>query len=125
MRDLALASGVPPDAVTAEGRSTSTLENAVLSRELLGSTDGPILLVSDPYHLARAWLLFRWAGYGPSVRVFAATGFGHWRPAAWPEIIAWEAAAGWLNLAKIVAWPVGRLFATAGQAPTSATGARS
>ena len=120
MRDLALASGVPPEAVTAEGRSTSTLENAVFSREMLGSTEGPILLVSDPYHLARAGLLFRWAGYGPPVRVFAATSFGQWPPVAWPEIVAWEAAAWWLNLAKVAAWPVGRLLGIAGQAPKPA-----
>jgi uncharacterized SAM-binding protein YcdF (DUF218 family) len=120
MRDLALASGVPPEAVTAEGRSTSTLENAVFSREMLGSSEGPVLLVSDPYHLARAALLFRWAGYGPPVRVFAATSFGHWPPVAWPEIVAWEAAAWWLNLAKVAAWPVGRLLGPAAQAPEPA-----
>jgi uncharacterized SAM-binding protein YcdF (DUF218 family) len=120
MRDLALASGVPPEAATAEGRSASTLENALFSREMLGSTEGPILLVSDPYHLARAWLLFRWAGYGPPVHTFAATSFGHWPPIAWPEIVAWEAAAWWVNLAKVAAWPVGRLVGAAAQAPEPA-----
>ena len=66
MRALAIAEGVPPAAATAESLSESTLQNALFSRAVLGAeADGPVILVSDGFHLARAWLTFRWAGYGP------------------------------------------------------------
>jgi uncharacterized SAM-binding protein YcdF (DUF218 family) len=54
---LALGWGVPPGAIVREERSTSTEENAVLLRELLG--DRSVLVVTDRYHVWRCERVFR------------------------------------------------------------------
>lgn len=104
MRGLAVGIGVPPAATSAESLSRSTLQNALFSRPILGPrADGPVILVSDGFHLARSWLSFRWAGY-PQVALAAATPFGdqpRWRQA---RRVAREALAWWFNLARIGAW---------------------
>lgn len=61
MRDKAIAEGVPPEAVTAEEHSRSTLESALLSREDTGHA-ASIVLVSTGYHLWRAGASMAWAG---------------------------------------------------------------
>ena len=53
-RALALAAGVPPDALLVEDRSVTTFENIAFARPLL---DGPIVLVSNRWHLPRARLI--------------------------------------------------------------------
>lgn len=61
---LAVGAGVPDGRVRRERRSHSTHQNAVFSAELLraeGITD--VVLVSDPYHLARARLEFERLGF--------------------------------------------------------------
>jgi uncharacterized SAM-binding protein YcdF (DUF218 family) len=61
---LAVDAGVPDLRVRRERRSHSTHQNALLSAELLrteGITD--VVLVSDPYHLARARLEFERLGF--------------------------------------------------------------
>lgn len=54
--------GVPADAILCESRSRSTFENIVFARDLLPDSPGPIVLVSDSYHLPRARLIARLAG---------------------------------------------------------------
>jgi len=104
MRALAIAEGVPPAAATAESLSESTLQNALFSRAVLGAeADGPVILVSDGFHLARAWLTFRWAGYGP-VALAAASPFGDQSTAARARRVGRETLAWWFNLARIGAW---------------------
>ena len=50
-------------ALLVEVRSKSTLQNALFTRALLRSgPDTPLVLVTNRYHLPRAWLSFRWAG---------------------------------------------------------------
>lgn len=61
MRDKAIVEGVPPEAITTEEQSNSTLESALLSRGDTGGA-GPILLVSTGYHLWRAGATMAWAG---------------------------------------------------------------
>jgi uncharacterized SAM-binding protein YcdF (DUF218 family) len=103
MRRLAVSLGVPAAATSAETRSQSTLQNALLSRPVLGPlADEPVMLVSDGFHLARAWASFRWAGY-PSVRLAAASAFG---PPPLAEQLHWLAR-------EAVAWPfnIARMFA--------------
>jgi uncharacterized SAM-binding protein YcdF (DUF218 family) len=104
MRALAVALGVPRAATSAENASRSTLQNALFSRPVLGPlADGPVMLVSDGFHLARAWASFRWAGY-PRVRLAAATAFGD-EPL--PEQLRWvarEALAWWFNPARVIAF---------------------
>ncbi len=68
MRDLAVATGVPPDAILLEESAANTHENVVFSSAILrehGWND--ILLVSSPYHMRRAMLTWRRAA--PDVRV--------------------------------------------------------
>ncbi|ROU04183.1 YdcF family protein [Histidinibacterium lentulum] len=61
MRDKAIAEGVPPDLVTAEEHSRSTLESALLSRGETADAD-TIVLVSSGFHLWRAAASMAWAG---------------------------------------------------------------
>jgi uncharacterized SAM-binding protein YcdF (DUF218 family) len=104
MRDLAVSLGVPASVTSAESRSQSTLQNALFSRPVLGPlADEPVMLVTDGFHLARAWASFRWAGYRP-VRVAAASAFG---PPPTAEQLRWlarETLAWWFNLARVAAY---------------------
>jgi uncharacterized SAM-binding protein YcdF (DUF218 family) len=104
MRALAVSLGVPAAATSAESRSQSTLQNALLSRPVLGPlADEPVMLVTDGFHLARAWASFRWAGYRP-VRLAAASAFG---PSPVPDqlrSLARETLAWWFNLPRVAAY---------------------
>lgn len=104
MRRLAVSLGVPAAATSAESRSRSTLQNALFSRTILGPLAGePVMLVTDGFHLARAWASFRWAGYGP-VRLAAASAFGPPPVAGQLRWMAREALAWWFNLARVAAF---------------------
>ncbi|MFO1208195.1 MAG: YdcF family protein [Amaricoccus sp.] len=106
MRALAVALGMPAAVTAVETDSRSTLQNALLSRPVLGPlADGPVMLVSDGFHLARAWASFRWAGYR-QIRLAAATPFGD-EPL--PEQLRWigrEALAWWFNPARVIAFEI-------------------
>ena len=70
--DVAVANGVPREAILLETRSTNTGENVVFSRELLearGINPRRIILVQKPYMERRAYATFlrRWPG--PEARV--------------------------------------------------------
>ena len=118
MRALALDLGVPPAAASAETRSLSTLQNALFSRPVLGPlADRPVILVSDGYHLARAWASFRWAGY-PEVRLAAASAFGVTSPAEQARHLARETLAWWFNLARVAVWEAGTLVRGPDAVPT-------
>jgi uncharacterized SAM-binding protein YcdF (DUF218 family) len=112
MRAAALAAGVPAAATTAESESRSTLENALLSREALGPrADAPVILVSDGYHLARAWASFRWTGYRP-VALSAATAFGEGTLRSRAARVGREALAWWFNLGRVGLWRLAALVGT-------------
>jgi uncharacterized SAM-binding protein YcdF (DUF218 family)/glycosyltransferase involved in cell wall biosynthesis len=71
MRMLAVGQGVPPDAIVVENRSTNTYQNVAFVHEILrerGWTS--VLLVSSPYHMRRALLV--WHKLAPEVRVIPA-----------------------------------------------------
>jgi uncharacterized SAM-binding protein YcdF (DUF218 family) len=104
MADVAIAAGVPREAITVENASRSTLQNALLSRAPLPPEDaGAILLVSDGYHLARAWATFRLAGYRP-VEVSAATAFGKGTFYAQARRVVRESLAWSFNAARLAVW---------------------
>ncbi|MCB1352446.1 MAG: YdcF family protein [Rhodobacteraceae bacterium] len=106
MADVAIAAGVPPSAITVEDTSRSTLQNALLSRPMLPpATTGPIIVVSDGYHLARAWAIFRWVGYR-HVAVSAATSFGDGTARTKLRRIARESLAWSYNFGRIAVWEI-------------------
>lgn len=63
MQAAAVAAGVPSDAILAEAASHSTLQNAILTADLLPPGAGPVVLVTHRFHLPRAWFNFRAQGY--------------------------------------------------------------
>ena len=106
MRDLAISLGVPASAATAESASQSTLQNALMSREVLGPRAGQgVILVTDGFHLARAWASFRWAGYRPA-HLAASSAFGRQSAPDQLRRVAREALAWWFNLARVAAYEV-------------------
>jgi uncharacterized SAM-binding protein YcdF (DUF218 family) len=50
------------EAIRVERRSTSTRENALFTRELLGDAPGRKVLLTSDYHMFRAHRVFRKAG---------------------------------------------------------------
>ena len=62
MRDWLIAQGIPRDAVTIEGRSRSTRENALFTAALVRDIPGPYLLLTSDIHMWRAQRAFRKAG---------------------------------------------------------------
>lgn len=87
MRDLALDAGVPETAIVLEGKSRTTLENAVNAAGIMAEHEWrDALVVTDALHLPRSLLAFRvvgihvrgrssgrpWRGPFPSLWRFAA-----------------------------------------------------
>jgi uncharacterized SAM-binding protein YcdF (DUF218 family) len=70
MRDFLVASGVPSDRVTVEDKSDSTRENAVYTKQLVGSDNKRLVLLTSDYHMFRAFRVFRKAGMNVSPRPF-------------------------------------------------------
>jgi len=71
MRDLAVAQGVPLSAITLEERATNTYENVRFSDQILRARGWrSILLVSSPYHMRRALMV--WHKLAPDVTVTPA-----------------------------------------------------
>jgi uncharacterized SAM-binding protein YcdF (DUF218 family) len=67
MRDLALAAGVPADALILEEASRSTIENFACSRPVLDQLAAHrVLLVTEPWHMTRAMLLAHRHGLYPA-----------------------------------------------------------
>jgi uncharacterized SAM-binding protein YcdF (DUF218 family) len=75
MRHAAAAAGVPDDAILVEAASHSTLQNAILTADLLPPDTGPVILVSHRFHLPRAWFNFRAQGY--EIVALSAPDTGH------------------------------------------------
>ncbi|MEQ9038419.1 MAG: YdcF family protein [Silicimonas sp.] len=103
MRDFAIASGVPEDAILVENASHSTLQNALFTADLpeLDKTQ-PIIIVTHRYHLPRANASFRWAGFEAVTNAAADNVSGF----AFSEPMLWEA----------VKWPLNALRAAAASA---------
>jgi uncharacterized SAM-binding protein YcdF (DUF218 family) len=67
MRDLALAAGVPAEALILEEDSRSTIENFACSRPVLEKLSAQrVLLVTEPWHMTRAMLLAHRHGLYPA-----------------------------------------------------------
>lgn len=108
MAARAIAQGIPEDAISFEGRSQSTLQNAVFSQPMLESANS-IRLVTEGFHLARSWVSFRWTSTrkdGPpaillshSERFRSATPDS---PYGSVKMVLREVVAIWFNLARAV-----------------------
>lgn len=60
MKSLAVALGIPPEAIFLEDNAKNTYENVKFSREIVDQHRWKsILLVSSPYHMARVSLVFK------------------------------------------------------------------
>jgi uncharacterized SAM-binding protein YcdF (DUF218 family) len=109
MAALAQASGVPATAISIEGRSQSTLQNALFSQDALtGATR--IIIVTEGFHLARSWLSFRWAGWTagqrPQIALAHSTIFRKARPGRSGAVmmVLREGAAWPFNVARAAVW---------------------
>lgn len=104
MAAVALEAGVPEAALDRENASRSTLQNALFSTGVLPPEEaGRVILVSDGYHLARAWASFRWAGYDP-VAVAAASAFGGGSPGDMARRLGRETLAWGFNAGRLALW---------------------
>jgi uncharacterized SAM-binding protein YcdF (DUF218 family)/glycosyltransferase involved in cell wall biosynthesis len=71
MRTIAIDNGVPADAIVLEEQASNTYQNVIFVRDILRTHHWTsVVLVSSPYHMRRALLVWRKAA--PDVRVFAA-----------------------------------------------------
>ena len=107
MGAAAEAAGVPAEARLIEATATSTLQNALFTADFedLDKTQ-PIILVSQCYHLPRAWASFRWAGF-ETIHLSAADAEDGFTV---DQRLLWEA----------VKWPVNILRAGAASAAIAA-----
>ena len=105
MADAARAAGAPTSAVIVETEAKSTLQNADLSLRLLPEGADHVIVVSDAYHLPRAWIIFRLMGFDEVVlrRVPAE----HQVAPPGMRIYAREAFALWFNAGRLVVYWAG------------------
>lgn len=95
---------VPDAALGVEGQSQSTLQNALFSQRALAGADH-LILVTEAWHLPRAWASFRLAG-DQRLSLAATDRFG---PGA-PRMIGREAVAIWFNAARAIVWTMAGAF---------------
>ena len=70
MRSLAMANGIPDEAIVLETQARNTFENVARSRDILIARGWRrVLLVSSPYHMRRARLT--WKKVAPEIEVIA------------------------------------------------------
>ncbi len=109
MAARAMAQGVPEAAITTEGRSLSTLQNALFSQPMLAEARS-LRLVTEGFHLPRAWASFAWVG-DQTLYLSASTGF---RPGSSVRMVLREAAAIWFNLARALVYGLAGALGVAG-----------
>lgn len=63
IRDILVNMGISPDRILTEDRSTSTAENLVYSKELIGDESASVVIVSNNFHVFRAKALARKCGF--------------------------------------------------------------
>ena len=104
MAETAREAGMPTEAVIIEPRAHSTLQNAAFGLDLLPDKPERVIVVSDAFHLPRAWAIF--AVLGERVSLYAteddlAPGFA--------TRLGWslrEAAAIWFNAGRLAVYGV-------------------
>lgn len=111
MADRALDAGLPAAAILREPASRSTIQNAAFSLAMLPPGTDRVIVVSDPFHLPRAWVIFRAFGV-PQVAPYAAVPQEGDTPhpddrSPWRWMLR-ESVAIWANAARGAAYVVGR-----------------
>lgn len=107
MAARAIALGLTQDAALRETQARSTIQNAAFSMALLPAGAQRVVIVSDAFHLPRAWAIFRLLGYG-DVGVHAApeTGSAEEGLPLWGWTLR-ESVAVWFNVARAGAFVAG------------------
>lgn len=103
MADVARAAGTGTAALRLEDRAASTLQNALFTRALLPGSDR-LIVVTEAFHLPRAWASFRAMGGGdvalyPAGRLRDTAAGG---PAM--RVLLRESLAIWFNAGRLAVW---------------------
>jgi uncharacterized SAM-binding protein YcdF (DUF218 family) len=109
MADVARGDGLSDDVVIEERLARSTLQNALFSMPYLDAT-GPVILVTDSFHLPRSWMSFHWAGYSDLTLVAASARDGESWVWPGPKQLAREPLAIWFNLLRGGLWTLANRF---------------
>lgn len=116
MARLAVDQGAPVEAISFEGLSQSTLQNALFSQPMLKDARR-LILVTEGFHLPRSWLSFRWASAlasgPPKIHLSHSERFRSGSPDspfAGPKMLLREALAIWFNLARAALYDAASLF---------------
>lgn len=114
MASYLLDKGVPGDSVVLEDRSTTTRENLLYTRQLLGErgTSTRMVLVTSNFHILRTAILARTLQLDAEV-TGARTAFYYWPSAFLREFIAILVANKWINIAACLALAALPLLAAA------------
>jgi uncharacterized SAM-binding protein YcdF (DUF218 family) len=102
MRDYAVARGVPPDAITIETESRTTLQNAMFTLREIGPLPPGTLVLTDGVHLPRAWASFVWAGSGTDIVLVPSDRLPDETLARYLSFVARETLAIWLNVGRVL-----------------------
>ncbi|MEM9044371.1 MAG: YdcF family protein [Pseudomonadota bacterium] len=110
MRQLAISYGANQDQLLVEGRAISTFQNLLFSYPIAEEAGAKSLaIVTDPFHLYRAYRLSAFFGH-PDVSRVAAKGqrYEHWLRTAF--VMNREALSWWFNILKATGWEGMRLL---------------
>jgi uncharacterized SAM-binding protein YcdF (DUF218 family) len=104
MAARSIADGVPEIATSFEGKSYSTLQNALFSKpDWQGAKH--IVLVTEGFHLPRSWATFKAFG-AQKITLVHARRFRGDRIKAGIRLTVREALAVWFNAARLIVWQV-------------------
>jgi len=105
MVSIARQAGLPEDAILEDPLAHSTLQNAAFGLALLPEAPERIVLVSDRFHLPRAWVIFR--VLGPQDVSLYPTSETFIPPITWRALwSARESLALWFNVGRLSVYTI-------------------
>ena len=102
MAARSIADGVPETATSFEGKSYSTLQNALFSKSNWQGAKH-IVLVTEGFHLPRSWATFKAFG-AQKITLVHARRFRGERIKAGIRLTVRETLAIWFNAARLIVW---------------------
>jgi len=108
MATTAVDAGLPAEAVIVEPRAHSTLQNAAFGLALLQAPPEHVILVSDAFHLPRAWVIFSLLGTADLGLYATESDF----EAPLSTRLKWslrEGAAIWFNVGRVAVYGIAGL----------------